>query len=200
MIEAAAIDSTRPSPPITASQSQAISSLSRPSTKTCFGTSGSACTARFSAHSEARKDIVAIDPRRRREGDRERRGGADFLEQLLAAFGRQPLGIVHALRNPLGIEHHGGGHHRARQRTAAGLVAARHRPDAALDQRALAPKARRRDRDHALGQFGQELCRICRELMPGWWASGRAAQPGTGRAARISPLSTWPFAARSQRI
>ena len=44
------------------------------------------------------QDIVAIDPRRRAEGDRERRGGADFLEQFLAALGGQPLGIVDALR------------------------------------------------------------------------------------------------------
>ena len=40
MIDAAAIDSTNPSPPITASQSHGVSSLSRPSTKTCFGISG----------------------------------------------------------------------------------------------------------------------------------------------------------------
>ena len=43
-----------PSPPMTASQSHAVSSRSRPSTKTCFGASGSACTARLSAHNEAR--------------------------------------------------------------------------------------------------------------------------------------------------
>ena len=44
-----------PSPPITASQSQGASILSRPSTNTCFGISGSARTARASAQSEARK-------------------------------------------------------------------------------------------------------------------------------------------------
>ncbi len=54
-MEAAAIDITMPSPPITASQSQATSIRSRPSTNTCFGVSGSACTARVSAHSEARR-------------------------------------------------------------------------------------------------------------------------------------------------
>ena len=134
-----------------------VSSLSRPSTNTCFGISGSALHRARQRPQRGAQDIVAIDPRRRREGDRERRGGADFLEQFLAALGRQPLGIVDALRNPLGIEHHGGGHHRARQRTAAGLVAAGHRPDAALDQRALAPKARRRDRDHALRQLGSRF-------------------------------------------
>ena len=55
VIEAAAIEATMPSPPITASQSQGVASLSRPSTKTCFGISGNACTARASAHSEARR-------------------------------------------------------------------------------------------------------------------------------------------------
>ena len=55
MIEAAAIDITMPSPPITASQSQGASILSRPSTNTCFGISGSARTARASAQSEARR-------------------------------------------------------------------------------------------------------------------------------------------------
>ena len=45
------------------------------------------------------QDIVAIDPRRRGKGDRERCGRADLLEQFLAAFRRQPLGIV----DPLGI-------------------------------------------------------------------------------------------------
>src|SRR5258705_2530186 len=55
MIEAAAIDTTMPSPPITASQSQGTSILSRPSTNTCFGISGSARTARASAQSEARR-------------------------------------------------------------------------------------------------------------------------------------------------
>ena len=55
MMEAAAIELTKPSPPITASHSQGSAIRSRPSTNTCFGASGSACTARASAHSEARK-------------------------------------------------------------------------------------------------------------------------------------------------
>src|SRR6202048_4547212 len=55
MIDAAAIESTRPSPPITASQSQGVESRWRPSTSTCFGISGRACTARASAHSDARR-------------------------------------------------------------------------------------------------------------------------------------------------
>ena len=116
------------------------------------------------------QDIVAIDPRRRGKGDREGRGRADLLEQFLAALGGQPLGIVEALRNALGIEHHGGGHHRPGQRPAPGLVAAGDRPDAALHQRALAAKARRRDRDHALRQLGRCLaglsCRFLGGLVP----------------------------------
>jgi hypothetical protein len=55
MIEAAAIDITMPSPPITASQSQGESMRSRPSTKTCCGSSGKARTARAKAQSEARR-------------------------------------------------------------------------------------------------------------------------------------------------
>ena len=161
MIEAAAIDITMPSPPITASQSQGASIRSRPSTNTCCGISGSACTARASAHSEARRilsrSIRAGEAKATANDD----GRADLLEQFLAALGRQPLGIVDAFRDPLGIEHDGGRHHRTRQRTAPGLVAAGHRPDAALDQRALAAKARRRDRDHALRQLGLS-CRLCR--------------------------------------
>ena len=50
-----AIEATIASPPITASQPQLTSILSRPSTNTCFGISGSARTARASAQSEARK-------------------------------------------------------------------------------------------------------------------------------------------------
>ena len=129
------------------------------------------------------QDIVAIDPRRRGEGDRKRGGGADFLEQFLAALRRQPLGIVDAFRNSLGVEHDGRRHHRTRQRTAPGLVAAGHRPDAALDQRALAAKARRRDRDHALGQLGLGLCRICPESC----RDGAQAEPAgaTGNSAQF---------------
>ena len=100
------------------------------------------------------QDIVAIDPRRRGKGDRKRGGGANFLEQFLAALGRQPLGIVDAFGDPLGVEHDGRRHHRTCQRPAPGLVAAGHRPDAALDQRPFAAKARRRDRDDALERLG----------------------------------------------
>ena len=125
------------------------------------------------------QDIVAIDSRRRREGHRERRSRADLLEQFLAPLRGQPLGIVDALRDPLGIEHHGRGHHRTRQRTAAGLVAAGHRPDAALDQRALAAKARRRHRNHALGRPRPGRFRTFRESCRDGAQARPAAQPGT---------------------
>ena len=54
-IDAAAIEATMPSPPITASQSQPASMRSRPSTKTRRGLTGSEATARASAHSDARR-------------------------------------------------------------------------------------------------------------------------------------------------
>ena len=168
MIEAAAIDITMPSPPITASQSQGASILSRPSTNTCLRHLGQRANRARQRPQRGAQDIVAIDPRRRGKGDRKGRGRADLLEQFLAAFGRQPLGIVDAFRDPLRIEHDGGGHHRSRQRTAAGLVATGHRPDAALDQRPLAAKARRRDRDDALGRLGRRLAgfRLLGGLVP----------------------------------
>ena len=125
-----------------------VSSRSRPSTNTCLGISGSACTARASAHSDARRILS------RSILDGEAKATAnDAVAQISSnscsrRSGAQPLGIVDPLRNALRVEHHRGGHHRAGQRTAPGLVAAGHRPDAALDQRALASKARRRHRDH----------------------------------------------------
>ena len=100
------------------------------------------------------QDIVAIDPRRRGKGDREGRRSrrssrtAPRASRRSGAWNRRcPSGMR------VGIEHDGGRHHRPRQRTAAGLVATRHRPDAALEQRALAPKVRRRHRDHAFRQL-----------------------------------------------
>ena len=135
------------------------------------------------------QDIVAIDPRRRGKGDRKGRCRADLLEQFLAAVGRQPLGIVDPFGDSLRVEHDGGGHHRTRQRTAPGLVAAGHRPDAALDQRPLAAKARRRDRDDALGQLGLFLAGLLVGFLGGLVpnhagivrkrAPGRNREPGT---------------------
>ena len=124
------------------------------------------------------QDIVAIDSRRRGKGDRKGRCRADFLEQFLAALRRQSLEIVDALRDPLRIEHDRGGHHRSGQRTPPRLVAAGHRPDAALDQRPLPAKARRRDRDDALGQRGRFLAGLRRGLLlsfPGGLVPNHAA-------------------------
>ena len=54
-IEAAATDSSSASPETTASQSQPQSIFMLPSTNTSLGATGSALTARASAHSDARK-------------------------------------------------------------------------------------------------------------------------------------------------
>ena len=187
MIEAAAIDITSPSPPITASQSQGVSSLSRPSTNTCFGVSGSACTARASAHSEARRMLS----RSIRAGEAKATAN-DAVAQISSnsssrRSARQPLGIVDAFRDPLRVEHDGRGHHRAGQRPAPGLVAARHRPDAALDQRALAPKARRRDRDRRLSAAWPALSLSdLSRIMPGCCADEAGGATGNSGHARYS--------------
>ena len=192
MIEAAAIDITMPSPPITASQSQGASIRSRPSTNTWLRHFRQRVHGARQRPQRGAQDIVAIDPRRRGKGDRKRRGRANLLEQFLAALRRQPLRIVDAFGDSLGIEHHGGGHHRAGQRTAPGLVAAGDRPDAALDQRALAPKARRRHRDHALRQFCLfgDLVVVSWRIYPESCRDGgqarASAQPGTGFNSRYS--------------
>ncbi len=184
-----------PSPPITASQSQGSASRSRPSTKTCFGVSGSACTARASAHSEARK----ILSRSIRAGDANATA-KDEVAQIFSnsssrssAVSRLESSMPFGMRSGSRID--GRGHHRSRERTAAGLVAARHRPDAALDQRALAPEARRRHRDHALRQLGLSLFFsvffFASRIMPGSCASRRAARNRElEREDRLSPLST----------
>ena len=75
-----------------------VSSLSRPSTNTCFGISGSACTARASAHSEARR----ILSRSIRAGEAKATAN-DAVAQISSnsssrRSARQPLGIVDALR------------------------------------------------------------------------------------------------------
>ncbi len=66
-IEAAAIDVTSASPDTTASQSQPQSIFMLPSTKTSLGRTGSALTARASAHSEARRilsrSMRSIEPK-----------------------------------------------------------------------------------------------------------------------------------------
>jgi len=94
-----------------------------------------------------------------------------------------PLGIR------LGSSTTAAAHHGTCQRTAPGLVATGHRPDAALDQRALAAKARRRDRDHALWQLG----RLFVGFIPNHAGDRAASEPGgaTGNSAQF-PLFISP--------
>ena len=74
-------------------------------------------------------------------------------EQVVSGFAkagypqhlRIVLGIVKPARHPLGIEDHGGGDDRTRERPAAGLVATGHRPDAAIKGVALARERRAED-------------------------------------------------------
>ena len=51
-----------------------------------------------------------------------------IFEQRAALLGGEPLGIVEAVRDALGIEDHGGGDHRSGERAAAGFVQPGHRP------------------------------------------------------------------------
>jgi len=84
------------------------------------------------------RSIRARDVKATREGRRR----ANFLEQLLAPFSRQALGVVDALGNSLGVEDDGGRDNGTCQGPATGLVAARDRPDAALERITLARKGR----------------------------------------------------------
>src|SRR5216683_2962534 len=116
-IEAAAIEATSPSPPITAWQSQETAMRSQPSTKTRRGRVGSARTAR---------------------------AGADLPIELLARFRGELLGIVEPAGNARRIEDDRGGDDRPGERSPPRLVAARDRRDAAVDGAAL-PAERRTD-------------------------------------------------------
>ena len=141
-MEAAAIDETSASPDTTAVQSQPQSIRLLPSTKTSFGRTGSALTARVSAHSEARRMLSRSMRCDRAEGHRHLRRGADFLVQLLARFRIELLGIVEAARDALGVENDRRRRHRAGERSPARLVAAGDREDALVERAALAPEAR----------------------------------------------------------
>src|SRR5262249_57762362 len=72
------------------------------------------------------------------ERDRDLRPRADALVELLALGRRKLLGIVEAARDALGVEDDGRGDHWSGQWTAPRFVAARNRPHAALERRALA--------------------------------------------------------------
>ena len=88
------------------------------------------------------QDIVAVDARGRAEGNRDLGGGANPPVELLALRRRQLLGIVEPARDALGVEHDGGGDHRAGQRPAPRLVAAGNRPQPAVERGAFAPECR----------------------------------------------------------
>src|SRR4030095_9754142 len=121
------------------------------------------------------------------------------LEQFLAFFRSEALGIVDASGNPVRIKNDGCRHHRARQRTAARLVAASNRPDAALDQRALAPKARRCHGDDTFGQLRLLLCGFVPTHGPDPAQACPAAQPGTRDNSRYSILRTTSLTHQSGR-
>ncbi len=87
-------------------------------------------------------DVVAVDPARRRERDRDLGAGADLCVQRLARLLGQLLGIIESARDAFGIEDHRRRDHRARERAAPRLVAARDRHEAALERAPLARKGR----------------------------------------------------------
>ncbi len=130
------------SPEITAWQSQPASMRSRPSTNTSRGLHRQRRHRARQRPQRGAQDVVAVDARRRREGHRHLGAGADLCVELLALLAVELLGIVEPARNAVGIEDHGGGDHRTGQRPPARLVAARDRPDAALQRRALAAEGR----------------------------------------------------------
>ena len=181
---------TMPSPPITASQSQGHVEPVAAVDEHMLRHLGQRAAPRAPAPRARRagycRDRSAPATQRRPQRTRSRRSPRTVPRDARrsAAWNRRcPLGIR------FGIEHDGGGHHRTRQRTAPGLVAAGHRPDAALDQRALAAKARRRDRDHALDGracslpaflsiFLADLSRIMAGIVRKR-AAGRNRKPGT---------------------
>ncbi len=106
-------------------------------------------TARFSAQSEARRILSRSIARGRRRRPRPGAVAQILSNSLFALLRRRALGIVDAARDAVGVEDHGRSHHRAGEWPAAGFVAAGDRPDAALDQRALAAEAWGRDGDDA---------------------------------------------------
>jgi len=83
-----------------------------------------------------------VDARRRRERHRDLGAAANLGIQLLAGLGIELFGIIEAARHALGIENDRGRDDRPGERPPAGLVAARDRPDAALERGALAAEGR----------------------------------------------------------
>ena len=115
---------------------------SRPSTSTSFGFTGSAATARASAHSEARR----ILSRSMRQGGAKATATSAVAQILMCSFSRvcgiELLEIVEAARNASGVENDRRSNHRAGERPPARFVASGDRPHAALERGALAAKGR----------------------------------------------------------
>ena len=145
------------SPLITAWQSQPASMRSRPSTKTSLRLDRQRRDGARERPQRRPQDVVAVDARGRREGDRDLGVGANPGVELFARLGIELLGIVEPARHALGIENDRRGDDRTGKRSPARLVAARDRPDAALDRRALAAEGRtdvllaERQARHAMG-------------------------------------------------
>ena len=145
-MEAAATEATSASPDTTASQSQPQSIFMLPSTNTILGRTGSALTARASAHSEARRMLS-----RSMRSTVPKATATSAVAQIFAhSFSRSSrvelFEVVEPARDARGIEHHRRRHHRAGERSPARLVAAGHRPDAAHKPAPLAPKGRTQHR------------------------------------------------------
>ena len=138
-----------PSPPITASQSQAYRA-GRGRRQTHARRVGQRDHRTLQRPERGAQDVVAVDPGREATATETCAVAQILSKSLSRSSAVRRFGIVDAARNAVGIENHRGRHHRTGQRPAAGLVAARNRPDAALDQRALAAEARRGDGDDAL--------------------------------------------------
>ena len=109
---------------------------SRPSTKTRRGLDRQRGDRARQRPQRRAQDIVAIDAPRRRHGDRDLRAGADAFVEHLAPLRREPLRIVKAAGNIVGIENDGSGDDRSGERTAPGFVASGDRPHAAFERRA----------------------------------------------------------------
>ena len=140
-IEAAAIESTRASPPITASQSQPHLDAVAPVDEDEPGPHRQRRDRPRQRPQRSLQDVVAVDPRGRAEGDRHLGDGADPGVELLPLGGQELLGIVEAARDALRIEDDGGGDHRSRPAGRARPRRSR-RPEA--EPRRIAARSRRK--------------------------------------------------------
>lgn len=71
------------------------------------------------------KDIVAVDPRRRRNRDRDLSNGANFFEQFFAARGRKLFRVVETVRHAGRIKDHRRRYYRPGKRSPARFIATR---------------------------------------------------------------------------